>query len=269
MCYFLEAGKCTVQNEVGAGGESRCVARKIDADGAQFFGFAQPAHGCHSVPLSDQGLKSGRGEGQIRADVAGADAVDPDTLLGPFDGQGLGELDHACLGSVVSALGLRHVDDVGRHGSRVDDAAAAVGKHVPACDGISQEDTVEVYIDVLLPLGVGHLVSCFVDADTGVGVAEVQTAKLRYDCVHHGLYISFVGHVALEGDDLPAGGFSDLFSCFLSCFQIHVHDSDISACFRESQCGALANASRSSGNKALLAGEAHLFQNSHNLSSFS
>ena len=86
----LEAGKGTVDDEVGAGGEGRSIACKIHSDGLQLFGLAQTVQGCQLVPLLDQGDQGGAVQGQVGADVAGADGVDADTAGCPFNSQGLG-----------------------------------------------------------------------------------------------------------------------------------------------------------------------------------
>ncbi len=83
-------------------------------------------------------------------------------------------MDNVGTGCVVDTLGLGYIDDVDGSESSVDNGAAAMGKHILARDGVGQEDAVEDDVDVLLLLDVNHLVRRRIDADTRVGVAEVQ-----------------------------------------------------------------------------------------------
>ena len=145
--------------------------------------------------------------------------------------------------------------------------AAAVGQHVLAGDGVGQEHAVQVHVDDLAPLGVGHLVRGGVDADAGVGVAEVQAAQLGDDLVHHLLDVFFTGDVALQGDDLAAGGLGDLLRGRHGGLVVQVHDGDIRACLSEGGGGALADAAGGAGDEALLAVQTHAFNDSHDTAS--
>ncbi len=82
---------------------------------------------------------------QCSQHVAGADDVDADTCMGPFDGQTRGQMADGCLGCVVGCLRLRDVDDGPGHGSDHDDAALCVSLHQVTGDaGCEQVGPVDV-----------------------------------------------------------------------------------------------------------------------------
>ena len=136
-----------------------------------------------------------------------------------------------------------------------------MSKHVFSGDGVSQEYAVEVHVNVLLPLGISHFVSGSIDADSGVGVAEIEASEFSNDLIHHSLHLSFVGNVALNGDDFAACSSCDFFRGFFCFSDVHVDNSNICSCLCESCCGALAYASCSTGDESLLAVKTHFFYN--------
>ena len=143
-----------------------------------------------------------------------------------------------------------------------------MGQHVLAGDGVGEEHGVDVHVHVLQPLLVGHLVGGGVDADAGVGMAEVQAAQLLDHVVDHLLDVVLVGHVALQGDHLAAGGLGDLLGGGDGGLIVQINDGDIRAGLREGGGGALADAAGAAGDEALLAVQSHLLNDTHGLPSF-
>ena len=138
-----------------------------------------------------------------------------------------------------------------------------MGQHVLAGDGVGEEHGIDVHIHVLQPLLVGHLVRRGVDADARIGVAEVQSAQLLDDLVHHALHVRLVGHVALDGDDLASGGLGDFRSRLDRRFIVEIHDGNVRAGLRKARRGAPADAPGAASDKALLAVQSHALNDSH------
>ena len=71
------------------------------------------------------------------------------------------------------------------HARSVDDRSASMREHIPSRNRVRKEHTIQVHIDIFLPLGICHLVRRRVDAYACIGVAEVKSAKPIDDFIHH------------------------------------------------------------------------------------
>ena len=91
-----------------------------------------------------------------------------------------------------------------------------MSKHVLSGDGVGEKYAVQVDVNHLEPLGIGHFVGGSVDADSGVSVAEVESSELGHNFINHSLNLCFVGNVALDREDFAAGCSSNLLSSLLS-----------------------------------------------------
>ena len=150
-----------------------------------------------------------------------------------------------------------------RHGSGIDDGSAAVCQHVFTCRDVREENAVQVNVDHLQPLLIGHLLCRSVDADACVGVAEIKAAQLTDYLIHHGVDFFLIGAVALNGNHFSSGSFRQLGSGFLCFLEIQVYDRHVCACLRETGCRALADSSCSSGDETFFPVQSHLFNNTH------
>ena len=136
-------------------------------------------------------------------------------------------------------------------------------EHVPSGDRVRKEHTVQVYIDIFLPLGIGHLVRRRVDAYACIGVAEVKSAKPIDDFIHHHLHLILIRDITFDCDDFTSGGFCDLCSCFLGFTEIQIYDRDVGACFSECERRAFTDSSGRPCNESLFPVQSHFFNDSH------
>ena len=137
-----------------------------------------------------------------------------------------------------------------------------MSQHVFSCDRVGQEYAVEVYVDDFLPLGISHFISRSVDADSCVGVAEIESAKLRDYLVDHCLNVSLVRNVALYCNDLPACCLCNFLRGLLSFVNVKIDNGNVRSCFGKSRSSTLSDSSCSAGNETFFTVEAHFLNDS-------
>ncbi|GAB4716542.1 hypothetical protein MOKP125_12130 [Mycobacterium avium subsp. hominissuis] len=146
---------------------------------------------------------------ELGADVAGADAVDPDVVRREFDGHGLGQLDHGRLAGAVVADLLRDVDDVpGHRGGGDDGAAAALPHHRPGRRLGGEKHPGHVGVLDALEFRGRHLEHRGDRDDAGIADRDVDAAEFGDHPVHHAAHLIGLGHVAADRDHTAgtAGG---------------------------------------------------------------
>ena len=157
---------------------------------------------------------------------------------------------------------------MGGHGRRIDDGAAAMSQHVFSCRDIGQEDSVQVDVDHLAPLRIGHFLRRRVDTDARIVVAEIQSSQFLRNLLYHGVHLLRIRAVRADRDDLTARLFRQL-CCGLFCLRnIQIHDRHVCACFCKCRCRALSNPSCRSCYKSFFPVQFHFFNNSHDSSPF-
>ena len=88
-------GVAAVNDQIRAGGEQRSVGSKVCVSTDEVFGVTQTAAlGHHAEPYGEH---IGHGGYKIGLDITGADAVDADAILDPFNSERLCELDNTGL----------------------------------------------------------------------------------------------------------------------------------------------------------------------------
>src|SRR5207249_2982266 len=122
----------------------------------------------------------------------------------PLRREGLRQLVHRRLGSVVRGLHLRPVDDLRGDRADVDDHAATVVDHVTPERLAAAPQAVEVDVDDVLPLVVGDLERRPVDACAGVVDQDVDTSMPLDDRVARGAYVGGVTDVEGDSVDIAA-----------------------------------------------------------------
>ena len=143
-----------IDNAIATRHKARRVASKKDGQIIQLVRIAQPMLRRHRRPDLLLALER-RKPVQRRVHVARRDAVDADTVTGPFGGEGFAELDDGGFGGVVAALFLRVVDDgAGHAGDEDDGAAGALGDHLAAAGLGDEEGAGEVDREEVVPFGV-------------------------------------------------------------------------------------------------------------------
>ena len=124
-------------------------------------------------------------------------------MLGPFHREGLGQLDHPGLRSIIRTLWLRVIDDVPRHGGRIDNGAACPLRHHLLRGSLCrQEDTGQVHVNDLLPLLQGHLQSRHIDDRPGIGEGDIKAARPFHDLGHHYFDGFRVRDIGLDGQHI-------------------------------------------------------------------
>ena len=153
---------------------------------------------------------------QIGLDVAGAERVHADTVPRPFQGEALGHLHHARLGSGIGREVPSHAQP--QDGGDVDDASGAPGLDQRLARSLCHaKDAVEVGVDDPVPIVLGGLErravighARVVDDDV-IGLVEGSGHAVRIGDVHrHGprAFADF-GHQRLQPVD-TAGGTSHM-----------------------------------------------------------
>ena len=104
-----------------------------------------------------------------------------------------------------------------------------MGQHIFPGRNIREEDSVQVDVNHLAPLLVGHFFRRGIDADTRIIMAEIQPAQLAYHLFHHFIHLLFIGAVGLNGNDFPACLIRQFFRCLFRFFKINIHNRKSSA----------------------------------------
>lgn len=141
--------------------------------------------------------------------VTRADAVDPDVVAGPFNGERRCQVSHCGLGSVVGCLGLRNVDNGAGHTANHDNAARSLAFHQVLRDTRGEQvGTVHVDAPKLLDSVVGIADGVEVLSESGRGDQVVDLAVLLHDVAQHLGHRVGVRHIGVVcshlGESVPA-----------------------------------------------------------------
>ena len=158
--------------------------------------LSEPAHGdLRKDGLFEHVLR--HGHHHFGRDVAGADRVDRDALIGVFLSQSFGEAEIARLGRGI--VDLAHLAFLAVDRRDVDDAAEAALAHAVDDGSGHVEERVEVRVDDGVPLFRGHFVEHAVFGDAGVVDQNVHRAEVLRD-------LRQSGRAGLEAADVPLVG---------------------------------------------------------------
>jgi len=201
-------------------------------DFADLIGLCQAVHGAclahgflymvgHSV--EHLGLGSSR-----------CHTVDGDALTTGFLCQGVGKTHNGCLGgSVVALTGIA----AGSIGAHVNDTTVAVFTHLGIQTVGPVKDTVQVGVDNLQPLLLGHLVEDGIPGDGGVVDKDIYSAEFLHDLCDGCVYLVRVGHITLDGE----GDTAQLLGSLAGCLVVVVYNGDAFDVFTDKDlCGGLA-----------------------------
>lgn len=228
------------------------LSRQIHHQPIQIILRPQPIHWCPIPPDLLLALEL-LGTIQRRIHIAGADAIDADTVLGPLGAHRFGHLNHARLGGIVRALLLRVVDDAAGH-RRDEDDAAVLG---PTGRGFRVAGQFALALSLVGAVGVGGLDHVFADgagdakgADEvdfqgfleGLGAVglggpvgegdtrrvdeHVDGAEFLDDLAHGGVDFALVDHIDVVVFDGDFGGLGELLGHLLAQEWLDVEDGD-------------------------------------------
>jgi hypothetical protein len=135
----LPDGIATVDQAVVAGHEAGTVGGEVNGKVVQVVDSTETLLRGLIDPDALLGVKSGDTV-ERSVHVARADGVDANLVTGPLGGEGLGELDNAGLGGVVTGLLLRVVDHGTGHRGDVDDRTAGLGLDHLLADSLGNKE---------------------------------------------------------------------------------------------------------------------------------
>src|SRR5688572_17871729 len=165
-------------------------------------GFAEPSEGNRLPHLVLLFLV--QGIGHRGPDVARRDRVDGHAARRELPGQGTGQTDDARLGGGV--IGLAGVAHQSHHRGDVDDAAALLLEQGARGGAAAVERALEVRVEHLVPLQVGHAQEKAVARDSRVVDEDIETRHALQHGIERGLNLRLVGDVGDERLGLAALG---------------------------------------------------------------
>jgi hypothetical protein len=187
-----------VDHEGGAGDEAGCLRGEEDDSAAQFRRVTPAAE----RDLGQEGLIGGgvvaEAAVERRVEGAGAERVDVDALVGPFEGHGARQLHQTAFGGVVGRP-AGHGDEA-LDTAHVDDAAPAALDHLRRHGAADQERAGEVGGHHLLPFRLAELQRRLANVDAGVVDQDVDVAERGDGLLHHRRHRSVIGDVGFDGE---------------------------------------------------------------------
>ena len=193
------------------GDEGGFVAGEEERGGGDVARLAGPAHGlrfgpraAHAIELL--GVCSRAPVGQRGHDEPRADAVDPHVVLGKFQRDRFGQLDHGRLRHAVEMLAAIEIRGDARG---ADDAAAALALHDRRGVFEAQKHALQQHIEREIEiLDAGALDGAERTAEARIVVQAVEPAPGADGHVEHGAHVVFLAHVRLD----ETRGFAQRFS---------------------------------------------------------
>ena len=140
-------------------------------------------------------------------------------------------------------------------------------QHILSCRNIRQKNSVQVHIDDLQPLLIGHFLSRNIDTDTRIVVTEIKSAELFYDLRYHRINLLRHRAVRLDRNYLTPGLISQLLRGLYRLCIVQIHDRHIRASLRKRRSRTLPDAACTACHKTFFPVQTHFFNNSHSKTS--
>ena len=140
--------------------------------------------------------------GQLRQDMAGADGIAADAVLGQLNGHGAGQRDHAALGCTIDGAAAQHDGVI--QGPDVDDAAGLALVHLPAHRLADEIHALQVGVHDAVVSLLRHVQQTFPLVDACDVEQHINFSVPLHHFVHTGLDGGHIRHVQEVGRGLAA-----------------------------------------------------------------
>src|SRR5262249_14383651 len=208
-----------------------------------FFGLGEASQGHSFFERAYHALGNGLDDGgldEARADGVGAYAPPPE-LLGP----GLHHADHAELAGRV--VGLAEIAIQADDGGSVEDDPRLLLQHRVHHGPGAVIDALQIDVDHVVELLVGHVLQLGVHDDAGVVHQAIDPTPARHDGIHHGAERRQAAHIGRVPQHLPAHP-GDPLDRVLYPLRAQVAHHDLRSFACELERGGLAYAAARPGN---------------------
>lgn len=178
-----------------AGHVAGSIGGKQDRHAYQLFGAAGTLHG-DALPQPERPGRMVPGDlRQVGQDMAGADGVGSDAILGELNGHGPGQGYHTALGGAVDGASAQHPLVI--VGADIDDAAGAALVHLPGHRLAHEEQALQVGVHDAVIVRLLHVQKALPLVDPGHIEQHVDLAVFGHDLIHTGVDAVQAGDVQL------------------------------------------------------------------------